>query len=190
MDDVYSMPDNNSYHPAQMNFKIKLDNNGERLKNKARLVVKRLSSGSCSEYEHGHLQWTREKPPSTRRKLNEFDVMTQRKATKNWSGSAHYLTPTCYWSTKKQKSTASPPTEAEYIAPIRMLCSNPLDAYFSHPKGIILLLYPVYVHLGGVLLSICSLLTAPNPDDPLVPEIAHMYKNDKGKYETQKYAMG
>lgn len=47
-----------------------------------------------------------------------------------------------------------------------------------------------------VLLSICSLLTDPNPDDPLVPEIAHMYKIDKAKYEatarswTQKYAMG
>lgn len=47
-----------------------------------------------------------------------------------------------------------------------------------------------------VLLSICSLLTDPNPDDPLVPEIAHMYKTDKVKYEssarswTQKYAMG
>lgn len=46
-----------------------------------------------------------------------------------------------------------------------------------------------------VLLSICSLLTDPNPDDPLVPEIAHMYKNDKSKYDsmarnwTQKYAM-
>lgn len=47
-----------------------------------------------------------------------------------------------------------------------------------------------------VLLSICSLLTDPNPDDPLVPEIAHMYKADRAKYEatarswTQKYAMG
>ncbi|GMN31729.1 hypothetical protein TIFTF001_003375 [Ficus carica] len=47
-----------------------------------------------------------------------------------------------------------------------------------------------------VLLSICSLLTDPNPDDPLVPEIAHMYKTDRNKYETtarswtQKYAMG
>ncbi|RRT53526.1 hypothetical protein B296_00033529, partial [Ensete ventricosum] len=36
----------------------------------------------------------------------------------------------------------------------------------------------------------------PNPDDPLVPEIAHMYKTDRAKYEataqawTQKYAMG
>jgi ubiquitin-conjugating enzyme E2 D len=46
-----------------------------------------------------------------------------------------------------------------------------------------------------VLLSICSLLTDPNPDDPLVPEIAHMYKTDRHKYEntartwTQRYAM-
>ncbi|CAH2054490.1 unnamed protein product [Thlaspi arvense] len=50
--------------------------------------------------------------------------------------------------------------------------------------------------ISKVLLSICSLLTDPNPDDPLVPEIAHMYKTDKSKYEstarswTQKYAMG
>ncbi|KAK8494853.1 hypothetical protein V6N12_013850 [Hibiscus sabdariffa] len=38
--------------------------------------------------------------------------------------------------------------------------------------------------ISKVLLSICSLLTDPNPDDPLVPEIAHMYKTDKAKYET------
>ncbi|KAF3530930.1 hypothetical protein DY000_02038686, partial [Brassica cretica] len=50
--------------------------------------------------------------------------------------------------------------------------------------------------ISKVLLSICSLLTDPNPDDPLVPEIAHMYKTDKNKYEstartwTQKYGMG
>lgn len=54
----------------------------------------------------------------------------------------------------------------------------------------------VCVWLFQVLLSICSLLTDPNPDDPLVPEIAHMYKTDRSKYETtarswtQKYAMG
>ncbi|KAI8025999.1 Ubiquitin-conjugating enzyme E2 28 [Camellia lanceoleosa] len=46
-----------------------------------------------------------------------------------------------------------------------------------------------------VLLSICSLLTDPNPDDPLAPEIAHMYKTDRAKYEatarswTQKVKM-
>ncbi|PWZ09077.1 Ubiquitin-conjugating enzyme E2 [Zea mays] len=37
--------------------------------------------------------------------------------------------------------------------------------------------------ISKVLLSICSLLTDPNPDDPLVPEIAHMYKTDRPKYE-------
>jgi ubiquitin-protein ligase len=30
-----------------------------------------------------------------------------------------------------------------------------------------------------VLLSICSLLCDPNPDDPLVPEIAQQYKTDR-----------
>jgi ubiquitin-conjugating enzyme E2 D/E len=30
-----------------------------------------------------------------------------------------------------------------------------------------------------VLLSICSLLTDPNPDDPLVPETAHVYRTDR-----------
>jgi len=45
-----------------------------------------------------------------------------------------------------------------------------------------------------VLLSICSLLCDPNPDDPLVPEIAYLYKQDKVKYDhnarewTRKYA--
>lgn len=46
-----------------------------------------------------------------------------------------------------------------------------------------------------VLLSICSMLTDPNPDDPLVPEIAHVYKTDRARYEatarewTRKYAI-
>ena len=35
-----------------------------------------------------------------------------------------------------------------------------------------------------VLLSISSLLADPNPDDPLVPEIAHIYKTDRARYET------
>ena len=47
----------------------------------------------------------------------------------------------------------------------------------------------------AVLLSICSMLTDPNPDDPLVPEIAKMYKTDRARYNTlakewtSKYAM-
>ena len=36
--------------------------------------------------------------------------------------------------------------------------------------------------VSKVLLSICSLLCDPNPDDPLVPDIARLYKQDKEKY--------
>ena len=49
--------------------------------------------------------------------------------------------------------------------------------------------------ISKVLLSISSRLTDANPDDPLVPEIAHIYKTDRPKYEatarewTRKYAM-
>lgn len=48
--------------------------------------------------------------------------------------------------------------------------------------------------IGKVLLSISSLLTDANPDDPLVPDIAHLYKTDRVRYEstarewTRKYA--
>ncbi|KAG6436806.1 hypothetical protein SASPL_101708 [Salvia splendens] len=44
--------------------------------------------------------------------------------------------------------------------------------------------------ISKVLLSICSLLTDPNPDDPLVPEIAHMYKTDRAKYESTARMLG
>lgn len=37
--------------------------------------------------------------------------------------------------------------------------------------------------ISKVLLSICSLLCDPNPNDPLVPEIAHLYKSNKEEYE-------
>ena len=36
--------------------------------------------------------------------------------------------------------------------------------------------------ISKVLLSICSLLCDPNPNDPLVPEIAHLYKSDPAEY--------
>ena len=45
-----------------------------------------------------------------------------------------------------------------------------------------------------VLLSICSLLSDPNPDDPLAPEIANIYKTNKEEFNriareyTIKYA--
>tara|TARA_B100001063_G_C16753150_1_gene551493 strand:+ start:1820 stop:2263 length:444 start_codon:yes stop_codon:yes gene_type:complete len=49
--------------------------------------------------------------------------------------------------------------------------------------------------ISKVLLSISSLLTDANPDDPLVPEIAKLYKEDKEKHDinartyTLQYAM-
>lgn len=36
--------------------------------------------------------------------------------------------------------------------------------------------------LSKILLSICSLLADPNPDDPLVPEIANLIKNNQELY--------
>ena len=36
--------------------------------------------------------------------------------------------------------------------------------------------------ISKVLLSICSLLSDPNPDDPLVPEIARIYKSNRKLY--------
>jgi len=48
--------------------------------------------------------------------------------------------------------------------------------------------------ISKVLLSICSLFSDPNPDDPLVPDIAKLYKTDRKKHDataleyTKKYA--
>jgi len=48
--------------------------------------------------------------------------------------------------------------------------------------------------ISKVLLSICSLLTDPNPLDPLVPSIANQYMNDKNEHDkiarewTKRYA--
>jgi ubiquitin-conjugating enzyme E2 D/E len=50
------------------------------------------------------------------------------------------------------------------------------------------------LNISKVLLSICSLLSDPNPDDPLVSDIANIYKSNKVQYEanareyTLKYA--
>ena len=48
--------------------------------------------------------------------------------------------------------------------------------------------------ISKVLLSVLSMLTDPNPKDPLMPDIAQQYINDRGTYEvtarewTQSYA--
>jgi ubiquitin-conjugating enzyme E2 D/E len=49
--------------------------------------------------------------------------------------------------------------------------------------------------ISKVLLSICSLMDDPNPDDPLVPDIADLLKRDKKQHDenarlySMKYAM-
>lgn len=49
--------------------------------------------------------------------------------------------------------------------------------------------------VASVLVSICSLLSDPNPDDPLTPEIGKLYKADQEAYKktasdwTKKYAV-
>eukprot|EP00298_Acanthocystis_sp_HF-20_P011499 c19424_g2_i1.p1 GENE.c19424_g2_i1~~c19424_g2_i1.p1 ORF type:complete len:166 (-),score=33.20 c19424_g2_i1:31-480(-) len=49
--------------------------------------------------------------------------------------------------------------------------------------------------ISTVFVSISSLLDDPNPDDPLVPDIAHQYKTNRAEYDriakewTRKYAM-
>ncbi len=48
--------------------------------------------------------------------------------------------------------------------------------------------------ISKTLLSICSLLTDPNPDDPLKPDIAKLYKTNRKLHDqtcrewTRKYA--
>ena len=50
------------------------------------------------------------------------------------------------------------------------------------------------LNITKVLLSICSLLDEPNPDDPLMPEIAQLFKSNKAEFtriareHTIKYA--
>ena len=50
--------------------------------------------------------------------------------------------------------------------------------------------------VSKVLLSILSMLTEPNPNDPLMPDIANQYKTNRAEYEqtarewTQLYAQG
>jgi ubiquitin-conjugating enzyme E2 D/E len=50
--------------------------------------------------------------------------------------------------------------------------------------------------ISKVLLSVLSMLTDPNPNDPLMPDIANQYVNNRAEYEliaqewTQLYAQG
>ena len=88
--------------------------------------------------------------------------------------------------TRESYKRAPPPFSCEWdTAALGCICTISFDA----PPT------PLRALCVAVLLSVCSLLTDPNPDDPLVPEIARLYKSDKAKHDaqakewTRKYAM-
>jgi ubiquitin-conjugating enzyme E2 D/E len=78
------------------------------------------------------------------------------------------------------------PSDYPYKPP-KLLFQTPIFHPNISPKGAICLdilktEWSPALNISRVLLSLCSLLSDPNPNDPLVLDVADLYKNNKSEF--------